>query len=148
MTDTGLTTKTPWHLWVIGIVSLLWNGFGVFDFVNSATRGEEYYRQMQMPEQAIALMQTYPNWMWVVWFVGVFGGFAGSVLLLLRRRWTFEVWAASVAAAVISLIYCAFISDMMRTMGVGMIVMPVVIVIIAGLLVWYAHAMRKRGVLR
>jgi hypothetical protein len=148
MTDIGLTTKTPWHLWVIGAVSLLWNGFGCFDFVNSATRGAEYYRQMKMPEQAIALMQSYPSWMWIVWFVGVFGGLAGAILLLMRRRWAFEAWAASLAGAVISLIYCAFLSDMIGALGVGAIVMPVVIVVICALLLWYAHAMRKRGVLR
>ena len=33
-------TKTPWHLWLVGVVSLLWNGFGGYDFIMSTTQGE------------------------------------------------------------------------------------------------------------
>ncbi len=142
-----LTTKTPWHLWLVGVVSLLWNGFGCFDFVQSYTRGEAYYRSMGMTDDQIALMATYPDWMWLVWFVGVFGGLAGAVLLLLRNRLAGWAWLASLVGATVSLIYCGLISDMVQTLGVGMIVMPVVIVIIAAFLVWYAWTMGKRGVL-
>ena len=38
MTDTSMdsmTRSTPWHLWVVGVVSLLWNGFGAYDFLGS-----------------------------------------------------------------------------------------------------------------
>ena len=31
--------KTPWHLWVVGVVSLLWNGFGGYDFIMSDDPG-------------------------------------------------------------------------------------------------------------
>ena len=38
------TVKTPWHLWLVGVLSLLWNGFGAFDFIQTTTRGEAYMR--------------------------------------------------------------------------------------------------------
>ena len=32
MTDsTSITTRTPWHLWVVGVVALFWNAFGCVD---------------------------------------------------------------------------------------------------------------------
>ena len=34
---TGMTVKTPWHLWVVGVVAVLFNGVGVFDYVMSKT---------------------------------------------------------------------------------------------------------------
>ncbi|MFT5774635.1 hypothetical protein [Hyphomonas sp.] len=33
---------TPWHLWVMGVLSLLWNSFGCFGFTMTATRNESY----------------------------------------------------------------------------------------------------------
>ena len=27
----SMTVKTPWHLWVVGVLALLWNGFGAYD---------------------------------------------------------------------------------------------------------------------
>ena len=34
--------KAPWHLWVVGIVALLWSAGGAFDYVMTQTRNEEY----------------------------------------------------------------------------------------------------------
>lgn len=27
-TTNTLVTRTPWHLWVVGVIAVLWNGFG------------------------------------------------------------------------------------------------------------------------
>lgn len=32
--------KAPWHLWFVGVLSVLWNGFGCFDFTATAARLE------------------------------------------------------------------------------------------------------------
>ena len=29
----GSTSKTPWHLWVVAVLALLWNGAGAFDYL-------------------------------------------------------------------------------------------------------------------
>ena len=26
-------TKAPWHLWVVGVVTLLWNAVGIFSYM-------------------------------------------------------------------------------------------------------------------
>jgi hypothetical protein len=36
-TMTDMTVKTPWHLWAVGAVSLLWNGLGGYDYTMSMT---------------------------------------------------------------------------------------------------------------
>ena len=46
--------KAPWHLWAVGVVSALWNGFGVYDYVCTKLQGAAYLRSMGMSEPLIA----------------------------------------------------------------------------------------------
>ena len=90
----------PWHFWVIAVISALWNGFGGYDYTMSHLQGDAYYRQMQMTEAQIAVMDAYPVWMHAVWAIGVWGSVAGSILLLLRMRWAFHAYVLSTLGAV------------------------------------------------
>jgi hypothetical protein len=135
----------PWHFWLIAVVSLLWNGFGGFDYTMSHVQGETYYRQMKMTEAQIAFMDTYPVWMHAVWAIGVWGSVAGAILLLLRMRWAFHAFVLSLFGALGNVLYTALTPGAGANMGV---VMPLVIVGIVLFFIWYAWMMTKRGVLR
>ena len=140
--------KTPWHLWLIGVIALLFNAIGVFDFVMSMAQGAEYQASAGMTPDQIAHYQGMPSWMTVVWAVGVFGAFLASILLLLRRKLALPVFVLSLAAFLISLLYTYVLTDGGAVMGQQMAITSGVI---AGLLLffsWYARFMAARGVLR
>ena len=138
------TNKTPWHLWLVGAVSLLWNGFGAFDFSMSVVGGEAYYRSMGATEAQVAEFAGMPTWMWLAWALGVFGAVIGSILLLLRMRSAVQAFGVSLVGALASLLYHLFIA----VPGGAGALFPAVIAVIAAFLLWYALAMGKRGVLR
>ena len=144
------TVKTPWHLWLVGVLSLLWNGFGAFDFIQTTTRGEAYMRAAGFDDAMVAYYEAMPGWMYVPWTLGVWGAVIGSVMLLLRRRWAVPAFGLSLLGALISLIYGKLMDPPppappeLAAMGW----MPIVILLIAVLLFGYAFNMRKRGVLR
>jgi len=141
--------KTPWHLWLVGVLSLAWNGFGGFDFVQTTTRGEAYMRESGFSDQMIAYYNAMPDWMYAPWIMGVWGAVLGSILLLARSRWAVHAFVVSLIGAVVSLIYSKMIdppplpADMPQ-----MALMPFIIVAVAAFLAWYAWAMSKKGVLR
>jgi hypothetical protein len=140
--------KAPWHLWLVGSFALLFNSIGVFDFVMSMAQGATYQASAGMTPEQIAHYQQMPAWMTGVWAVGVFGAFIASILLLLRRRQAFAVFALSLAAFVLSLVYTYVLTDGGSVMGTQMAIMSAVI---AGLLVLfggYAQVMARRGLLR
>lgn len=142
------TVKTPWHLWLVAGLALLWNGFGAFDSFMSLTQGDPYLRSMGMTEAQIAYFHRFPAWMSVAWVVGTWGGLAGAILLLLRRRWALWAFGASFVG-VLATIYYTFICspDGAEVMG-GNTAMTGVITTIAVLLIGYAWFMTRRGVLR
>jgi hypothetical protein len=151
MTDTtSMTVRTPWHLWVVGVVSLLWNAFGGYDFVMSLTQRETYWRASGMTDAMIAYYNAMPTWMYVPWVLGVWGAVAGSILLLMRSRWAVHAFVLSLLGAVVSLLYGAVIDKAPPPPPemAAMTYMPYVIVIVAAFLAWYAWTMSKRGVLR
>ena len=150
MTDIARRAATPWHLWLVGVLSLLWNGFGAFDFVQTTTRGEAYMRAAGFDDAMVAYYEAMPGWMYVPWTLGVWGAVIGSVLLLLRRRWAVPAFGVSLLGALISLIYGKLIDPPPPAPPelAAMSWMPIVILLIAVLLFVYAFNMRKRGVLR
>lgn len=144
-----MTVRTPWHLWVVGVVSLLWNAFGAFDFVSTITRGEAYLREMNFDQAMIDYFLAMPDWMYVPWTLGVWGAVIGSILLLLRNRFAVWAFALSLIGAVVSLIYGQFMDPPPLAPDMAMMKwMPFVIMLITVLLFVYAFNMRRKGVLR
>ncbi|HUH10848.1 MAG TPA: hypothetical protein VLZ73_09875 [Brevundimonas sp.] len=150
MTDIARRAATPWHLWLVGLLSLAWNGYGAFDYIQTTTRGEAYMRASGFGDEMVAYYTSMPTWMYVPWTLGVWGAVIGSLLLLARSRWAVHAFALSLIGAVVSLVYSKFINPppppppalaMMQWA-------PFVIVVIAALLLWYASAMAKKAVLR
>ena len=141
--------RTPWHLWVVGVLSLLWSLFGAYDFINTVTRGEVYMREMGFDQAMIDYFNAMPTWMYVPWTLGVWGAVIGSILLLLRNRFAVIAYVLSLVGALVSLVYGQAIDPPpLAPDQAAMQWMPYVIAVIAAFLAWYAWAMRKRGVLR
>jgi hypothetical protein len=139
--------KVPWHFWLVCVVAVLWNGFGAYDFTMSVTQGEAYFRSMGMTDAQIDYYNAMPSWMYLPWIAGVWGAVAGTILLILRRRWAFHAFVVSLAGLIVSLIYAFFLSNGAQVMGEAMY-MQAVILIGCVFFVWYARWATKRGLLR
>ena len=46
--------KAPWHLWLIGIVTLLWNAGGLYDFLMTNWNAESYLAHFTPNNKAIS----------------------------------------------------------------------------------------------
>ena len=139
--------KTPWHLWLVGVIAVLFNAVGVFDFVMSMARGADYMASAGMTRDQVAHYQGMPVWMTIVWAVGVFSAFLASFLLLLRRKLALPVFVVSLAAFLISLLYTYVLTDGGAVMGQQMAITSA---IITGLLIffsWYSRVIASRQVL-
>ncbi|MEN5169117.1 hypothetical protein ABE444_06070 [Brevundimonas pondensis] len=147
MTDIARRAATPWHLWLVGLLSLAWNGYGAFDYIQTNTRGEAYMRASGFGDAAVAYFFAMPTWMYVPWTMGVWGAVLGSLLLLARSRWAVHAFAISLIGAFVSVIYTYFIGNGLQALG-PIAHMQLAILAIAALLLWYASAMAKKAVLR
>jgi hypothetical protein len=139
--------RTPWHLWAVGGVGLLWNGFGLTDFALTMSQGETWLRSMGMTDPQIDYFNAMPAWAFAVWALGVGTAFLGSVLLLLKRRWAVHAFALSLVGLVLSALYTFAWSNGAEVMGSAVYMQ---IVVWAGALFFAAYAglMAKRGLLR
>jgi hypothetical protein len=143
-----MTMKTPWHLWLVGVIAVLFNAIGVFDFVMRMARGASYMEGAGMSPAQVAHYMDMPLWMTAVWAIGVWGAMLGSVLILLRNKLAAGVFAVSLAAFLISLLYMYAMTDGGEIMGPEMAFTNVVITVLLLFFMWYAWLMTKRSVLR
>lgn len=143
--------RTPVHLWIVGLLSLLWNCFGGYDYVMTRARDLAYLSKSMPgvdPKVTLAWIDGMPFYAQAGWGIGVWGGLLGAILLLLRSRYTVWAFALSLLGAVLSLGYQMFAAPPLAGAGAASKIMAYVIIALAVGQLWYAHAMEKRGVLR
>jgi hypothetical protein len=144
--------RAPVHLWIVGILSLLWSCFGCYDYTMTRMRNTDYIASAMPgvdPNAALAWVDSMPLYAQVGWGLGVWLGLLGSVLLLLRSRWAVWAYGISFVGAVLSLGYqVALAPPLPGAEGPMMTIMPYVIIGICLALFLYARAMAGKGVLR
>ena len=139
--------STPWHLWVVGILALLWNAFGCVDYTMTQMRRDEWFAQMGMTAAQLEYFNAMPAWTHAAWAIGVWGGLLGGIFLLLRRKWAVPVFVVSFLGWLAGAIYAFAMSDGLEAMG-SMWPMQIVIGGACVFFIWYARTMSKAGVLR
>ena len=144
-TPSGGSAKTPWHLWLIGALALLWNAVGAFDYLMTQTQNEAYMGQFS-PEQ-LEYFYGFPTWVVAAWAMAVWGSVLGSILLLLRKRAAAPVFLVSFLSMVVTSFHNFILTDGMDVMGVGGAIFSSFIFFFALGLWLYARGMADRGVL-
>lgn len=141
--------STPAHLWIVGVISLLWNSFGCVDYTMSKLDPIGYMQSVGMGEAEIAYMGTFPAWLTAFWAIGVWGSLVGSILLLMRSARAVAAFALSLLGLAVSQVYQFTDSAMPASMNSGaMLAMTAVIWASLLFFLWYSRRMAASGVLR
>lgn len=146
----AVSARTPAHIWIVGILSLLWNCFGAYDYVMSHMRNMDYLGSMGMDaNRVLAYMDSMPLYGKFGWGLGVWAALLGSILLLMRSRYALYAFAASLIGMALSFGGQYLGPPMPPEMNAGaMKYMPVVIILLGLAQAWYAWRETKSGVLR
>lgn len=138
-------SKTPRHLWIIGILALLWNLMGAFDYLMTKTKNEAYMGQFS-PEQ-LEFFYDFPAWLTAFWAVAVWGGVLAAVLLLMRKKLAVPVFVVSFLCMVVTAIHnygFAGAADIVGGMGLAF---SAIVFVVALALIFYARSLTTKGVL-
>lgn len=144
--------RTPVHLWIVGVLALLWNAFGCYDYFMTRTRNTDYLASMMPdvdPNATLAWVDSFPIYAQIGWGLGVWAGLAGAVLLLMRSRWAVWALGLSLLGAVLGLGYQIIAAPPLAgAEGLMWDIMPFVIIAVALALFLYARAQHGKGVIR
>jgi hypothetical protein len=144
---TSTQARVPVHLWIVGVLALLWNAFGCYDYLMTNMKNQAYMAQFTSDQ--LAYFDSLPSWLTGFWALGVWGGLAGAILLLVRSRYAVWAMALSCIGAIVGLGHQVTMVEMPASMTRGLMgLLPWVIILITIVLLWYSWSMGKKGVLR
>ena len=135
--------KAPWHLWVVGGLSLVWNVLGALTIIMAQTGSA-----MDMDANEIAYYAAQPGWFRAVTDVVLISAVLAAVALLMRSRWAVHLYALSVAGFVVAAAYDAYQGTALFLDSQEWLVLECVTFALSLLQLFYALAMKSRGVLR
>jgi hypothetical protein len=148
----AVSARTPAHLWIVGLLSLLWSCFGAYDYAMSHMRDVKYIASSMPgvdPAAALAWMDAFPMYAKIGWGLGVWGGLLGAILLLIRSRYAVWAFAVSMVGIVLSIGWQVTMAPPLPGADSGMAkAIPYLVIVIGLFLLWYSWTMEKKGVLR
>ena len=131
--------------WAIGIIGLIWNLMGVYAYLQQAYMTAEDLAALPQDQQQ--LYENVPAWVTAVFALAVFGGALGCILLLLRKKLAVFLLLISFVSILAQMSYNLFMSKALEVYGPGGMIMPIMVVLIAAFLVWYAKKVNDQGLL-
>jgi hypothetical protein len=121
-------------LWVIVLLRLLWNALGCFNFIMQSILGAV----ADLPLAYKLVIASRPGWVTVAFFIAVFGGALGCVLMLLRRATARPALFLSLIGVLLTTGYALWLGAA-ATGGLPVVISSGMSVAVAGGLVWYTH---------
>lgn len=148
----AVSARTPAHLWIVSILSLIWSCFGAYDYVMTRMQNVDYLKSSMPgvdPQVAIDWINGMPLFAQFGWGLGVWSGLLGAALLLVRSRLAMWAFAASMLGIVLGIGYQLVAAPPLPGASGAMYqVMPYLIIVIGVALLAYSQAMARKGVLR
>lgn len=132
--------------WVVGVLALLFNSFGAYDYTMTQTVGAEYLSAQGFTPDQIAYWESMPAWRTALWALGVFSGILAAVLFLMRKAFSVLLFGIGPVVFAIDLI-AGTLGGAASVMGASYFIASAVILIFLVLIWLYARRQKQTGVL-
>lgn len=130
------TDKPKVTFWIIAIIAFIWNSMGVMAYLGQAFMTDE--AKTILPEAERELYENRPAWATAAFAIAVFGGFLGSLALLLRKKVAKLLFLVSLIGIFIQMTYNFVIINSLEIYGPGGLIMPAMIIVIGIFLYLYS----------
>ncbi|MEW2919822.1 hypothetical protein AB1A65_00015 [Muricauda sp. ANG21] len=137
------TVKPPVWFWIMSVIALLWNLMGVFNYLNQAFNQVAILESFDQAQREA--FEGIPAWATAAFAIAVFAGLAGSIGLLLRKKWARPLFVISLIAAVAQFIHWLFVSGAVEAFGPSTYAMPIIVVIIGLYLIFFSKQGIQKG---
>lgn len=142
-----MTTNKPNTLfWIIAVVALLWNLFGVLQFLTMTVMTDAALAEMTA--EMVEILKALPPWYNYVFALAVIPAVIASLSMLLRRRLAIPLFGLSLIALLTQFGYWLFGTRVMEVEGVVAALMPVIVITAGIFLYFYSKGAALKGWLR
>jgi hypothetical protein len=142
------TGFAPWHLWLVGLLMLVWNAMSCASHVMTLSQNEAYFRASGVTPEMAAYFASVPAWYVVAWTIGVWGGLLAAVGLLMRKSWAVWACVVSQSAMAVNSVWTLLNPEAQEVLGKVGSIGAVAVIAFSLFVVLYAIAMKRRGILR
>jgi len=141
---TNVRTKPPAWFWIVSVLALLWNLMGVYAYLMDAYMKDEMATSLSEAQKSI--FENQPAWITGAYAIAVFAGALGCIALLMRKKWAKPLFWLSIIAVVSRTVYYFFMTNATEVFDmVQGTIMPIVIIIVAGLLIMISKIASDRN---
>ena len=138
------STKVPVSFWVVSGAALVWNLIGFLVYYLQVSATPEQLAEMYTNEAELAFMTSIPAWATGAQGLAVTAGVLGSLLLLLRNKMAKMLFIVSLAGILAQNAYGFILGDGISALGVGAILLPIIVIVVAiALVIFSARAVEK-----
>lgn len=141
-----MSRSVPVSFWIVAVLGLLWNLYGVAMFWLNLTITPEAIAAL--PEAEREITRAMPRWIMLPFGVATLGGVAGMLAMLLRRRVAVPLLLVSLLALVVQFVAVYLTTPVWALTGASGAVLPLVLWVAALALWLYARRASARGWLR
>jgi hypothetical protein len=150
MNDTRVvpTGLALWHLWLVALLTLVWNAASCYSYVMTLAQDDGYFRATGVTPEIAAYFAALPAWYVATWTVAVWGGLLAAVGLLLRKSWAVWAFVVSQLAMAVDSVATLLSSEAHDVLGTVGSISAIATIILGAFLVLYSMAMKRRGILK
>jgi len=135
--------KPPTSFWVVAIFSIIWNLLEIYfssielDFLQENSTIEEFER-----------IQSLPFWYGIVFLIALFSEMLGSFMLFMRKKIAVTFFAIALVTLISIELYWLLVFDIKKQSIVFSIIIPLLVILVAGFLYVYSRKAKKKGWLK
>ncbi len=141
---TNVKTKPPVWFWIVSALALIWNLIGVTAYLMDAYMRDEAMAAFSEAQKSI--FENQPAWVTGAYALAVFVGTLGCIALLLRKKWAKSLFWISIIAILARTVYYFFMTNATEVFDIVQgTIMPILVILIAGLLIILSKIALDRG---
>jgi len=134
--------SVPVWYWVVSIGALLFESLGCYFYLEEVRLTPEQIALL--PLDQAAMLSARPGWYYAAFATAVWVGLAGTIGLLLRRRWAETLLLISLVAVIVQF-SAIFIVPGMRVVTSDALLGPIIVIGVCYAILMFARLAKKRG---
>ena len=140
-------TKPNKSFLIIGILALLWNIMGLFQFIMAAFMQDtmlETYGETYTPQEMELFLNT-PSWYYVVFGICTITGVLASIALVVKKKIAVPLFFVSLVTVLVVQGYWMLGTQAIALLGTEAIIMPMLVIVTSIFLYFYCKGARQNN---